>query len=433
MNTVVSEIGPWKRKVEVELNPEEVNPYIEEAYQSYQKKLKIDGFRKGKIPISIIRKRFGQMIKAEVTEKLVETFFRKAIEEKKLKVVAPGQIQEISFEEGRSFRFTAEVEVEPEIEVTNYKGIKVEKEILQVTQEDVHDAIEILQDEKAEIRPVKEGAKKGHLIEGDVQALDITGIPIIGKKWENRVFEMKSPYVDQVIQDQLLGVVEGEERRFKISQTGKRRDGQVQNREEHYSIKVKFVKEKILPELGDDFAKGIGDFKTFAEMEETIQRKIEKQREDEAEQLLRNRLADHIIRRNDFDIPSSMIKNALDGLWENYQKQSEEAVDESKFREEHKASVEWNMKWSLVWNKIAEMENIVVSEEEVAEEIEKMKKLSEKNSQKVEALFKDEKRRVNLKERLLEGKVIGFLKENAIVKEVIVKRRKKQKSSIITS
>ena len=432
MRTIVNQIGPCKRKIEVEVDPAEVHPYIEKAYRSYQKKLKIDGFRKGKIPLSIVQKRFGPMIQSEVTDKLIEVYYRKAIDEEKLKIVAPGQIQEISFEEDQPFRFTAEIEVEPEIEVTNYKGIKVEKEILKVTQEDVDQTIEILRDEKAEMRPITGGAEKGHLIEGDIQALDKTGVPIIGNKWENRILEMKAPQVDQIIQDQLLGVVEGEERRFKVLQSGKGTNGEIQNREEHYSIKVKSIKEKILPELGDDFAKGVGDFQTLAEMKDTIQKRIEMQRDDEAEQLLRNRLADHIIRRNDFEIPPSMVENALDRLWEDYQKRSDKASDETKFKEDHKASVEWNIKWNMIWHKIAEMENVVISEDDFTSEIEKIAESSDQDNRKIRALFKDEERRKNLKERLLERKVVGFLKENAKVKEVVVKQPKKQKSSIIT-
>ncbi|MBN2030149.1 trigger factor [bacterium] len=433
MKTVVSEIESWKRKVEVEVSPEEVHPHMEKAFQSYQKKMRIDGFRKGKIPLSIIRKRFGQMIRAEVSEKLIETFYRKAIEQEGLKVVAPGQIREISFEENQPFRFAAEVEVEPGIEVTDYKGIKVEKEILKVTEEDVDQTIEILRNEKAKMRPVAEGAKEGHIIEGDIQALDATGVPIIGNKWENRILEMATPQVDPVIQEQLMGVVEGEERRFKVPQTERGPNGQIQNREEHYSVKVKSVKEKILPELGDGFAQEMGDFQTFEEMKGAIHKRIEMQREYDAEQLLRNRLADHIIRRNHFDIPPSMIENGLNSLLENYREQSEEKIDESAFREEHKAKVEWNIKWRLIWHKIAEIENIFVSEDDVKAEIENIVASSDQNNKKMRAWFKDSKRRDNLKERLLEGKVVDFLKENAKVKEVVIKKSKKHQSSIITA
>ncbi len=433
MKTVVSEIGSWKRKIEVEIGSEEVRPHMEKAYKSYQKKLRIDGFRKGKIPLAMIRKRFGQMIEADVSEKLIETFYQKAIEQEKLKIVAPGQIKEMSFQDDQSFQFTAEVEVEPEIEVANYKGIKVEKEILKVTQDDVNQTIEMLRNEKAEMRPVLEGAKEGHIIEGDIQALDTTGVPIIGNKWENRVLEMKTPLVDQVIQDQLLGVVEGEVRRFKVPRSEREPDGQIQNREEHYSMKVKSVKEKILPELGDDFAKGIGDFQTLEEMKDTIQKRIEIQREYDAEQLLRNRLADHIIRRNHFNIPPAMIENGLNNLLANYREQSKEVVDEAAFREEHKDKVEWNIKWDLIWHKIAELENISVTEDDVKAEIEKVVKSSDQNDQKMRAWFQDKKRRDNLKERILEGRVIDFLKENAKIKEVVVKKSKKQKSSVITN
>jgi len=433
LKTVVTEIGSWKRRVEVEVPSQEIHPFIEKAYRSYQKKVHVDGFRKGKVPLSIIQQRFGKAIQAEIVDDLIQRFYKEAIEEERLAVVAPGTIQDVSFEEGKPLRFTAEVEVEPDAHVSGYKGLKVEKEVMKVSDEDVKRAVEVLQEQRAERRSVEGGAEIGHIIEGDIQALSATGVPIIGDKWEDRVFELGSPPLGDVVQDQLLGIVAGEERRFKIVQSERGPDGNVMNREDHYSIKAKSINEKILPRLEDSFAREVGDFKTLAELEEDIRNRLERQRDEEAERMLRNRIADEIVRRNDFEIPPSMIENGLGGLWEEYQKQPEREMDEKQFREENRAGVVWNMKWHLLWKKIAEMEEITMTDEEVDQEIEKIAERSpKKEEKKIRSLFKDTRRRNRLKESMLEDKVFGFLKENARIKEVNIKRPKKTKSTLIT-
>lgn len=432
MKTVVTETGSCKRRVEVEVPSQEVHPFIEKAYRSYQKKVHLDGFRKGKVPVSIIQQRFGKAIQAEIVDDLIQRFYKKAIEEERLAVVAPGTIQDVSFEEGEPLRFTAEVEVEPDAQVSDYKGLKVEKEVMKVSDEDVKRTVEVLQEQRAERRPVEGGAEIGHIIEGDIQAVNATGVPIIGDKWEDRVFELGSPPLGDVVQDQLLGIMAGEERRFKIVQPERGPDGNVMNREDHYSIKVKSVNEKILPRLEDSFAREVGDFETLAELEENIRNRLERQRDEEAERMLRNRIADEIVRRNDFEIPPSMIENGLKGIWEEYQKQPERELDEKQFREENRAGIVWNIKWHLLWRKIAEMEQIVMTDEEVDQEIEKIVERSpKKEEKKIRSLFKDSRRRGRLKENMLEDKVFGFLKENARVKEVIIKKPKK-KSALIT-
>ena len=432
MKTVVTEIGSYKRQVEVEVDAQEVEPYLEKAYQSYQKKIHIDGFRKGKIPLSLIKKRFGEAIQAEVADELVQKFYKKALEEEKLPVVAPGKVQDVSFEAGKPLRFKAEVEVEPDITVTHYKGFKVEKEILKTTQDDVKRTLEILQEQQAERRPVEGIAEKGHIIEGDIQALDKTGIPIIGQKWEKSVVELGKPPLGDMIQDQLLGVMAGDEKRFSILQPEPDDKGRMQDREYHYKIKVDTVQEKILPELNDTFAKNVGDVSTLKELEENIFERLKNQREQEAERLLEHRIADDIVKRNDFEVPPSMIENILKSSWEDYQKNPDRNIDEEEFRRENQPFVVWNVKWHLIQQKIIEMENLTVTEQEVDEEIDKLARGTPKDEKKIRAGLKDVKRRQRLKDHLLERKLMTFLKENVKIKDVVLKKPRQQDSKLVT-
>ncbi len=433
METTVTEIGVWKRQIEIEVSTEEVRPFMDEAYRSYQKKVHIDGFRKGKVPISIIRERFGKAIQVEVTDDLVQTFFKKAIDKEKLAIVSPGKVEKISFEDGSPLRFTAEVEVEPEIQVTDYKGLKINKEVLEITKDDVKAALRALQEERAERKPVEGKAEIGHIIEGDIQALDSSGVPIIGNKWEDRSFELGAPPLGDLIKDQLVGVAAGEERHFKIVQPRKNANGKAEDQEDYYSIQVKSVKEKLLPELNDNFAQQVGDFKTISDLESHIRRSLEARVKEDAEQRFRNRLADEIVKRNNFEVPSSMVESSLDNLWKDYQKRSDrdKNISEKEFREKERPSVIWSIKWYFIWHKIAETEDITVSKEEVEEEIKKMVEASPSSEEKIRLRYRDAKRREHLKEDILEDKVIKFLTDNAKIKEVTVKSREKRKSAIV--
>lgn len=433
MKTVIKDISSYKRRLEIEVDDSEVGPYLEKAYHSYQRKMNIDGFRKGKIPLSILKKRFGDAIRAEVTDDLIQKFYKKAVEEEKLCVVSPANILDFSFGEGNPLRFTAEVEVEPKIEITDYKGFKVEKEIVKVTKDDVNTTLEILQEQRAKKSPVEGTAEAGHIIEGNVQALDSSGVPLVGNKWENVVIELGKPPLGELVQDQLLGVVVGDKKQFTIVQPERDVDGKVKQKESRYSIDVKSIQEKMLPELNDEFAKAMGEFQNLEELKEDILQRLKLQKEDEAERLLNTRLVDELIRRNDFEVPPSMVENILQSSWKEYEKNPDREIDESKFREENRASVIWNIKWHLIQKKIIEMEGLEVSDQEVGSEIEKMVKASPKNEKRIKAQFKDPERRKRLKENLLEQKLLRIIKDNTKIKEVVIKRTKQKESRIITA
>jgi len=206
----------------------------------------------------------------------------------------------------------------------------------------------------------------------------------------------------------------------------------VKDRESHYAIQVKSVKEKILPELNDDFAKTVGDYQTLSELEENILKNIKARREEDAERLLRHRIADEIVKRNDFEVPPSMVENVLQSSWEEYKQRPDRNVDEDQFREENRSSVVWSVKWHILEKKLMEMENIEVTEQRVNDEITKMVEASPKEEKKIRAQLKDAKRRQRLKENISQRKLMERLKEHLKIKEVVVKSPMERKSKIIT-
>ncbi|HDQ45187.1 MAG TPA: trigger factor [bacterium] len=431
MKAEIKEIESWKRRVDVEVDAEEISPFVKETLADYQKKVQIDGFRKGKAPLHLIRKQFGPAIVEDVAERLVEAFFAQAVTDHKLPVVAPGVIQKqssISLDQAEPFHFTAEVEVEPEISVRHYQGIKAEKEIHPVEEEQVDHVIEMIREQRAEFEPVESGAEIGFFIEGDVQVLDRTGLPVIGQKWTDRIFELGKPPLEDATED-LLGVKAGEERRFHVRPRDA--DGSpAEDEAQHYLIHVHAVKKKNLPGLDDDFAKKIGQLDTLDELRTRIRNNIAAEHEEASEAQLRRRIADEIIRKNDFEVPPAMIRRALDSMWESYRDEHPEAEEEA-YKSHFRPEVVRSLKWEMLWNRIAETESITITEEALQEEIDRTASASPKEERKIRALFKEEWRRRRLRGQLLEEATMQFIKAHGKIKEVTVKPAKKNASKII--
>ena len=436
----VTELESWKKKVDVEVEASDVQPFVEKVINKYRNKANLDGFRKGKAPLSLIQKQFGPAITADAADEVIQAFFTQAVESENLPIVAPGlikKVSEVSLEQTEPFTFTAEVEVEPDISVSHYKGIKVEKEIDKLSDEDVDQVLSMLQEQRAEFEPIDSEAGLGHIIEGDVQALDVTGIPMIGQKWEDRAFELgKAPLGDQVV-DQLSGAKPGEERRFEIKAPNE--DGQPADQPPQlYSMQIKNVKEKRIPELDDAFAQKVGEFETIKALREQVGNNIAAQREEDSDRQVRQRLADEIIHKNDFELPPALIDRALENSWEDYQNQHQHQqhehahATEEEFKTQNRVGVIWRLKWDMIWQKIADIEALEIDEEKIQSEIDRMASASPKEEKKIRALFKEKNRIRHLKEQLLEEETWNFLKEHAKIKEVKVKKNKKKASNIIT-
>lgn len=428
MQVKVETVNSWKKKLDVSISQDEAQPVFEEAYLDFRKNAKIEGFRKGKIPLSMIKQRFGAAIRAEASERLINTFYRKAIDQEDLDVVAPGTIQNVSNPEEFPFNFTAEVEVEPEISVKDYTGLKAKKEVVKITEEDVQKVLDSLQEQRAQFNEIDGPVESGHIIEGDVQALDDSGVPIIGEKWEKRAFEIGQPPFGPEEEGQLIGAEKDSDCKFTL--THKDPDSN-EKHVQKFQITISSIREKVLPEFNDEFAKEMGDFETFDALKERIQSNLEAEQENTAERTLRQELSEEIVKKNEFELPPSMVDAALESMWAEQQKNPQNQMDEDAFREASKPMTIWTLQWSRIWHKIAESESIEVEESYINEEVGKIADNDEKNKKKIEAFYKQPQNRNRLKEELLEEKVFDFIKSNSKIKTVQVKK-KEESSPVIT-
>ena len=427
MEAKVTDKNNYEKVVEVDVPASELLPHFDKAYEKYQKNLKLEGFRKGKVPLSIIKRLYGDAIKAEAIDDIIQSIFLEVRRKEKLRTVAPAKLEDINYDPDKGVHFKATVEVVPEINLKNYKGLSVEQETYQVDDKDVEHALEDVREKMAVMTPVEDEAKENHYIVADFQQVDQTGIPIIGKKFADRYFQLNENETNKNFKEQLLGIKPGETRRVRLEtsdESGKN------NTIEFYDVNVKEIKSKQLPELDDELAKDTGDFVTLEDLKKDIKIKLENQTEANAKRGLRHKLIDELLKKNAFDLPESMVGNYLEYMIESAKRNnSKQKVDEDALKKEYRASAIWNIKWELVKDKITEIENIAVAEDDKEKYLEQISKERNIDINEIKKSLSNKETARRLEEDLLEEKVLDFLEENAKIKEKKITRKDIEKAN----
>jgi trigger factor len=417
MQTVVENINSYSKKLKVDISSQELTPLEQQILRNYQRRSEIPGFRPGKAPLNIVKKRHGDLIQQELIEEALRMFYRKALEEAKIIPVAEGKITNLTFADIQSgMQIEIEVEVEPEIELKKYKGLKVEKDIVEVTDEMVGSALEQLRERYATIKEVDQ-AEQGHYVYFNAQELDSGDVPLVGKKYENLQANLGKGEFDQDIEIQLNGVRKGEKRivrkEIPADPTDKKSQPQVTSLEIH----VIKIEEKEFPELNDDFVKNLDDenIADLKQLKERIYKNIELDIANRSEQIFQQRLIDELLKENPFEVPPTMVENYLQEMIKDIEKQSKEkSIDEESLRKEYRASAIHNLRWHFLKKKLIQSEKISVSDEEALSMIE-----NSGLDEKVKKQAKNDQHYLgHLKEDLLERKTIEILKNNAEITEI---------------
>jgi len=423
----ISEQGKWERIVEVAVPYEEMIPKFDESYLKYKKTIQLEGFRKGKVPVDLIKKVFGVKIEKEVAENSVSDYLEEAVKEKNVKLYDISKLESVNYDRTNGLQFKAIIKTQPEVAVEKYKDLEVEREIYQVTDDDIREVVENLREQHATMTNIEGEAQRDHYIVADIQKTDSTGLPLVGQKYENRYFQLGGEEADEEFVEQLLGIKPGDTRQITLPVPNPDPISE-DEQNEYYSINVKEVKKKNLPVLDDELAKDIGGYENLEQLKETIRKDLEIQAEENTKQNLSNRIMDEVIKSNPIELPDYMIEHFLDTVIENMKKENREKVDEQELRERYRTDAIWNLKWILIKEKILELENITVDEKEVFDYIEALARKAGKNATLVRGKYRDSKNREQVMHKLQERKVVDLLVDHAKISDKIVTYQDRQKA-----
>ncbi len=404
------------------VSAEEIQPKIDERYKAYQQRVSLEGFRKGKVPKQLLRKMYGKAINGEVFEPYLNEAWEKIFKDGEFDVLGTPKVENLNFEVKDGLTFDVVFDTNPEIELKGYDNYSVERMTFEVSDEQVEQTLKSLQERNAMLYSVDGEAQKGHILEGDLQEVDRTGVPIIGQKQENNQIWLTD---DNPATEQLLGVKAGEDRRIRIvSNEPKSEIIEEQNKvpvqEMNYLVKVSAVKERKLPELDDEFAKDMGAYETFQELKNDIEKNLKSRAEMEAKTLFRRALADEFIKLNDFQAPPSMVEHYLNETVKDIKEKNKtkSEINEKEIREYYKTSAIRNIKWYLLQKKLTEAENISVTKEEIEEKIQEISKSENNGAERAKRIQENDEERQSLVDMMLTEKTYDFLASKAQIQDV---------------
>jgi trigger factor len=430
----------WQKKIRVQISADRVEPKLEETIRDFQKRAKIEGFRKGKVPRQLVRKMFGPQIESQVYQPFIADAYDKIFKDEKFDVISSPEIEHIKFDKNQGLTFEIVFDVRPQFKIEDF-DLTVEKVRFKVEKEDIEALLKELQEKNAMIYSADE-AKEGHFVIADLQEVDSSGVPILGQKFEKQTIWLEEG--NEEITPQLLGSKPGDERTIRITLPEEAESGPESEiitpsgekafkpTEKLFRVDVKEIKERKLPELDDEFAKDLGDYENIKTLKKELTKNLKERARYESENLFHQALVDELIKRNDIDVPPSMLQKYLDAVVEDMNKRSKETIDEKLVREQYKSLAIRNIKWILLRNQLVEQEALTVTDDEIETHLQTQieeKKISEEEVKKI----RDDKQRFeDYREQLLNDKVYTLLAERATIEETEKPWRQEQTDSETT-
>ena len=310
----------WKRTLEVEVPPDLIEKEFEKTYLKLQKEAHLPGFRPGKAPLDLIKSRFKEAASDEVVESLLNSSYRQVLEETKLQPLSLPKVKDVKFEPGSSLSYKAEIEIQPEIEVQDYKKLKLVRKVRPVEDKEVDSTVQFLRDRNAELRPVEREIRARDFVVADLEEHFRENGKPASQKYESQLLEIEPELMLKQFQEALVGSKIGEEKNFSVEYPVEHANKRLAGQKAGYKVKVKEVKEKILPDLDDNFAKAQGDYQTLLELRLKIRESLEKRHFEDSQKELESAAIGKIVEKNSFPVPETLINSYLDYLTEELKK-----------------------------------------------------------------------------------------------------------------
>jgi trigger factor len=428
MKTALEVISPVKKKLLVEVEPEEVLRKVEETYKSLGKTAKVPGFRPGKIPRRILERQYGSQVAEEVARDLVRDTLPMAMDEQKTYPLTMPLVENGSVKGGEPFKYSAVLEVKPEFDLKDYTGLEVEKEIILVTEEDVEKQFEEIRKANGKVIAV-EGGRAAQ--ESDFAIVSYEGsqggIPVNDLKADHFPIKIGSGEFHPDAEKALLGRKPGDSLRVDVKFEENHPNAKLAGKSVELRIQLQELKEVKLPDLDDEFAKGLGaDFQDLNGLRQRIRDELTSREEKRTDRDLKRRLLRKISDKVQFDLPESLVEEEIDyglaSLRENLQRMGSSfekaGFDQQKLREEFRPAAEKRVKELLVLGKIAEEHGLLVDETEMEEGFARIAVGMNQDVSVVKRYYEANRMTDSFRQRLIEEKTLNFLVKGANVRQV---------------
>jgi len=421
-----------QREIQVEIPADIVSRETDAVVTKFQKLAKLPGFRQGKVPATVVKNRFAEDIKSEVVESLIPRYFRQETEKQNLHPVSQPRVTDLHIHEGEPLRFKASFEVLPEFDITGYQEISVEKPDTSVSEEDVETALQQLREQNASFNAIEDRS----LQDGDFAQVAFRGTPknvgeqetegqAADQKAEGQPVNMDDVLVEvggsntlPAFTENLRGANPNEERTFDVTYPEDFSDARLAGKTFEYSVTIKGVKQKHLPELNDDFAKELGQFADLNELRQRVRENMESEKKHKAEHEGKDKIVDELLKQNEIAVPESMVEHQIDvrlerGLralaQQGMRPEDMKKMDFGRLRAGQRDQAEREVRIALMLEKIADKENVEVSDEELNSEIEALALQAKQPVESVRSRLTQDGGLARIRSRIRSEKTLDFL------------------------
>ncbi|NBV24034.1 MAG: trigger factor [Proteobacteria bacterium] len=432
MNVTVETLGPCKKLLRVELDAAAVDAAFDSVTKEYQRHAQLPGFRPGKAPRDLIVKSFGPRIEEEVKKKLIPDSYQKALDQEKIRAAVYPDIEEIQFGRGQPLQFAATVETQPEFELPEYKGLHVKRETVVITDADVDKAIGVLREQRTDYKDVARP-----LVAGDIAVVNYTGTvdgkpitdtaPTARGLTEQKAFWIRCEAGQFIpgFTEQLHGMNAGEKRTVTVDFPADFVSAELVGKKGVYEVELAQVKERVMPEVNDEFAKSFGA-ESLEKLRAGIHQDLANDRNDKASRAVRDSLIQTLASKVTFDLPESIVlqttRNVVYSIVQENQQRGipKEAIEQQKdaIFANANASAKDRVKAMFLLNRIAEKEGVKVEQQEILERVQAMAQQYQMPIQKLIKQIEERNGFGEIHEQILVGKVLDFLQLQANIKEV---------------
>ncbi len=408
-----------KRTLKITVSSEQVQEKFDEIYRRLKSEAQIPGFRKGKAPLATIRARYGDAAGKDVLEDLMDLSYKEAINQSGLTPIDYPHIHILEFEEGKALSYTAELEIRPEIKLERYSGFTLKKPDDTVKDSEVKELLEYLQRKHSSLEIVERPAQHGDFVLADLEVIGDSAGNLQEKKFANVQLELVDGPVATQFSKQISGLDAGAETQITVDYPSDHFDKRFAGSKVTFKVHVHAIKHLNLVELNGDFFKQFDDkIETLDDFRAKMRADIQARKTKESRDALRDETIKEVIDKNRFDLPDSPVERYLDRIVEDFKQNSKERVDEPALRDQYRAIAIRQIRWDLLYHEIAERENLRVEQTDIDAWMQRFADNYNMTLEQAKKAITDNRRIADLKETILENKVVDFILAGSTVETV---------------
>ena len=401
--------GSWGRHLTITVPADRLEAERHSAAKRLAQKVKLPGFRKGKVPAQVLEKKFGGAVEQEMLEKVMGAAYREVIQREGLQPISQAAIENVDYQPGQDLKFDVHFEVRPEIELNRLGGFLVRRPPVDVGDEAVDRVIQRLREEHATWNPIEPGQA---IVNGDMAVVEITALEGASANQARRYqVYLGQEQVRPEIEEAIRTLAPGEQGEFTVDLP----EGEDDTSLKPHRIRINLVEAKRpeYPELTDEFARGLGSFDSVAALRERVREDLQKEAASEAERAVRHDLISQIVEANPFDVPDSMVSQYLDQMIR--PRKGEDPARMEEFKQAAYPGAQQALRRMLVIDRIADLEGLRATPSEVDQRIEEIAERVAKSPEELRAQFQKSGRLGELEEQITEEKVFDYLKSISTV------------------